>query len=158
MNGLIAKYQHNLQLKLQKPFRRAMGIMGYLLWVKTQIYLPPMSLSWFEQYRVISDPVYTGLECTLQRRHNECDGVSNHQPHHCLLNRLFRRGSKKASKLRVSGLCAGNSPGTGEFPAQMASNAEDVSIWSLHHDTPPNKWTLVLLNCALSATKLYMRQ
>ena len=25
-------------------------------------------------------------------------------------------------------LCAGNSPGTGEFPAQMASNAENVSI------------------------------
>ena len=29
----------------------------------------------------------------------------------------------------VTGLCAGNSPGTGEFPAQMASNAENVSIW-----------------------------
>ena len=36
---------------------------------------------------------------------------------------------KKASKLRVTGLCAGTSPGTGEFPAQMASNAENVSIW-----------------------------
>ena len=34
------------------------------------------------------------------------------------------RRSKKTSKLRVTGLCAGNSPGTGEFPAQMASNAE----------------------------------
>ena len=30
-------------------------------------------------------------------------------------------------------LC-GNSPGTGEFPAQMASNAENVSIWWRHHD------------------------
>ena len=30
-------------------------------------------------------------------------------------------------------LCAGNSPGTGEFPAQMASNAENVSIWRRHH-------------------------
>ena len=29
---------------------------------------------------------------------------------------------KNPSKLRVTGLCAGNSPGTGEFPAQMASN------------------------------------
>ena len=28
----------------------------------------------------------------------------------------------------------GNSPGTGEFPAQMASNAENVSIWWRHHD------------------------
>ena len=48
----------------------------------------------------------------------------NHQPYDCLLNRLFRRRSKKTSKLRVTGLCAGNSPGTGEFPAQMASNAD----------------------------------
>ena len=32
-----------------------------------------------------------------------------------------------------TGLCAGNSPETGEFPAQMASNAENVSIWWRHH-------------------------
>ena len=46
---------------------------------------------------------------------------------------LFRRRSKKTSKLCVTGLCAGNSPWTGEFPAQMASNAENVSIWWRHH-------------------------
>ena len=56
--------------------------------------------------------------------------------HDCFLNRLFRRRSKKTSKLRVTGLCAGNSPGTGEFPAQMASNAENVSIWWRHHGEP----------------------
>ena len=38
----------------------------------------------------------------------------------------------KTSKLRVTGLCVGNSPMTGEFPAQMASNAENVSIWWRH--------------------------
>ena len=59
----------------------------------------------------------------LQWRLNGCDGVSNHQPHHCLLNGLFRRRLKKTSKLRVTGLCAGKSPVTGEFPAKMASNA-----------------------------------
>ena len=59
--------------------------------------------------------------------------VSNHQPHSCLLNCSFRRKSKKTSKLRVTGLCAGNSPGTGEFPTQMARNAENVSIWWRHH-------------------------
>ena len=69
----------------------------------------------------------------LQWRHNGRDGVSNHQPHHCLLNRLFRYRSKKTSKLRVTGFCAGNSPETGEFPAQMVSNAENVSIWWRHH-------------------------
>ena len=64
----------------------------------------------------------------LQRRHDGHDGVSDHQPQDCLLNRLFRRRSKKTSKLCVTGLYAGNSPVTGEFPAQMASNAENVSI------------------------------
>ena len=39
---------------------------------------------------------------------------------------------KKTSKLCVTGLCAGNSPVTGEFPAQMASNAENVSICWQH--------------------------
>ena len=71
---------------------------------------------------------------TLQWRHNGHDSVSNHQPYDCLLNRLFRRRSKKPSMLCVTGLCAGNSPGTGEFPAQMASNAKNVSIWWRHHD------------------------
>ena len=71
---------------------------------------------------------------TLRWRHNGCNGVSNHQPHHYLLNRLFRRRSKKASKLRVTGLCVGNSPVTGEFPTQMASNTENVSIWWRHHE------------------------
>ena len=65
-------------------------------------------------------------------RHNGRDGVSNHQPHDCLVNRLFRRRSKKRSKLRVTGLCVGNSPVTGEFPTQMASNAKNVSIWWRH--------------------------
>ena len=71
----------------------------------------------------------------LQWRQNERDSVSNHQPHNCVLNRLFGCRSKKTSKLRVTGLCAGNSPLIGEFPAQMASNAENVSIWWRHHES-----------------------
>ena len=34
---------------------------------------------------------------SLQWRHNECDGVSDQQPHDCLLNRLFTRRWKKTS-------------------------------------------------------------
>ena len=71
---------------------------------------------------------------SLQWHHNGCDSVSNHQPHDCFLNRLFRHRSKKTSKLCVTGLCAGNSLEAGEFPAQMASNEENVSIWWCHHD------------------------
>ena len=69
---------------------------------------------------------------TLQWRHNWRDGVPNHQSRDCLLNRLFGRRSKKTSKLRVTGLCAGSSPVTGEFPAQMACYVENVSIWWRH--------------------------
>ena len=51
-----------------------------------------------------------GSPTTLQWRHNGLDCVSNHQPHHCLFNRLFGRRTKKTSTFRVTGLCAGNSP------------------------------------------------
>ena len=80
------------------------------------------------------DKLELNLHQTLQWRHNRRDSVSNHQPHDCLLNHLFRRRSKKTSKLRVTGLCVENSPVTSEFPAQMPSNAENVSIWWRHHD------------------------
>ena len=70
---------------------------------------------------------------SLLWRQNGRGSVSNHQPHDCLLKLLFRRRSKKTSKLRVTGLCERNSPGAGEFPAQRASNAENVSIWWRHH-------------------------
>ena len=53
---------------------------------------------------------------SLHWRHNDHDGVSNHQPHGCLLNRLFRHRSKKTSKLRVTDLCVGNSPGPVNSP------------------------------------------
>ena len=83
------------------------------------------------------------LPVSLWWRHNGHDGVSNHQPHHCLHKRLFRRRSKKPSKLRVTGLCAGNSSVAGEFPAQMASNAENVSIRWRHHVYGDNPLPLV---------------
>ena len=73
------------------------------------------------------------IEDYPQWRHNGCNGVSNHQPHDCLLKRFFGRRSKKTSTFRVTGLCAGNSPVTGEFPEQRARNAENVSIWWRHH-------------------------
>ena len=44
------------------------------------------------------------LIASLQWRHNEHDGVLNHQPHVGLLNRLCRRRSKNITKLLVTGL------------------------------------------------------
>ena len=70
-----------------------------------------------------------------------------------------KRRSKKTSKLRVTGLCAGNSSVTGEFPAQRASNAENVSIWWLDHafsGTQPThmKCCPFRYQCALSLKSL----
>ena len=106
--------------------------------------------------RVISRDMLMNLICdmcleivllTSQWRHNGHDSISNHQPHDCLLNRLFRGRSKKTSNLSVTGLCVGNSPVTGEFPAQMASNAENVSICWRHHVKlllhPKGQWVIV---------------
>ena len=95
---------------------------------------------------------------SLQWQHNGRGSVSNHQPHDCFLDRSFRHGSKKASKLRVTGLCAGNSPEAGEFPAQMTSNAENASIWWRHHvDSLPNKITTLQLSTLTAYKYKYLR-
>ena len=77
--------------------------------------------------------------------------------------------SKKTPKLRVTGLCAGNSPGTGEFPAQMGSYAENVSISWRHHGNMhlnyhcirqvPMEWCLVcdISPYAIDQSFLYAR-
>ena len=66
---------------------------------------------WFCFLDVKIMKLYRMVKGALQWRHNGHDGVSNHQPHDCLLNRCFRRISNSTSM-------------NGEFPAQRASNAE----------------------------------
>ena len=85
----------------------------------------------FEVFLDVS--LYKQLQNWLFPLHNERYGVSNHRCFDCLLNRLFRRRLKKTTKLRVIGLCEGNSPVTGDLPAQRASNTENVCIWWRHH-------------------------
>ena len=105
------------------------GIKVILRWTCIDCY----QLNAPQRVKLLAWNTITQCHRALLWRHNDRDGVSYHQPRDCLLNRLFRRRSKKTSKLRVTGLCAGNSPVTGEFPAQWASNAENVSIWWHHH-------------------------
>ena len=50
-----------------------------------------------------------------------------------ILYSIVHSGADQRKQLRVTAFCAGNSPVTGEFPAQRASNAENVSIWWRHH-------------------------
>ena len=113
-----------------------------VLWVyhffSKKLLIPPITVFCWKLYFMVSVIkhliAFPVIWRTLQWRHNECGGVSNHQPHDCLLSRLFRRGSEKTSKLHVTGLCEVNSPVTGEFTAQRASNAKNASIWWRHHN------------------------
>ena len=93
-------------------------------WVQFLFILLQISVSFTGRFR--------GGNCCIEKillvEHLKCR-VSDHQPHDCLLNRLFRRRLKKTSNLRVTGLCEGHSLVTGEFSAQRTSNAENVSMW-----------------------------
>ena len=72
---------------------------GFVLFCLVVVNLSALEDSNDPLTRIIQDCI-TG---SLQWRHNESDGVSNHQPHGCLLNPLSRRRSKKTSKLRDTG-------------------------------------------------------
>ena len=69
----------------------------------------------------------------LQWRHNGCDAVSNYRRLDCLFNRLFRRRSKKTSKLRVTGLCEGLHRWPVNSPNKGPVTRKNVSIWWRHH-------------------------
>ena len=106
---------------------------------------------------------------TLQWRHNERNGVSNHQPHDCLLNHLFGSRSKKASKLRVTGLC--DSPHKGPVTRKMCLFVDvimiqvNITLGCVPKDVVYNKSTLaqvkmawcrqVLNQCCLSSAASY---
>ena len=92
---------------------------------------------------------YAFRPSSLQWRHNEYNGVSNHRRFDYLFNRLFRLRSKKTPKLRATGLCEGNPPVTGGFPSQRKSNAENIPLALLNivwpwkrHSKSPQKWCL----------------
>ena len=103
--------------------------------------MEPCTLGFHENHRWFSPPqiriatiipkVTSDIWDTLQWRHNGRYDVSNDQPHHCVLIRLFRRRSKKTSKLHATGLCEGNSTVTGEFPTQKARIAEIMNFHSI---------------------------
>ena len=86
---------------------------------------------------------------TLHWRHNYHDGFSNHQPYDGLLNHLFRRRSKENIKAPRHWPLCGEFTGTGEFPAQKASYAENVSIWWRHHVLEKHDYNLPIVDVTL---------
>ena len=94
-------------------------------WINLTSYTPCDFFKWFPflTHQIFSHALsaITGKQneavlTPLQWRQNGCDGVSNHRPRYCLLDRLFWSRWKKNSRLYVTGLCTGNSPVTCEFP------------------------------------------
>ena len=91
---------------------------------------------------LVTVEVAAALMATLQWRHNGRDDVSNHRHLDGSINRLVRCRSKKTSKLRVTGLCEGNSPHKGSitrkiFPFDVIvkcadSSRETVTVAMLH--------------------------
>ena len=107
-----------VKLPTQSPQQCMETITKFLIYVMTSgntfAYWDSMSLQlwlWMRGPRNMQ-------QTPLQWRYNERDGVSKHRRFNSLLNRLFRRRSKKTSKLRLMGLCEGNPPVTGGFPSQ----------------------------------------
>ena len=99
------------------------------------------------------------LDCTVPPfywRHNGRDCVSNHQPYDCLFNRWFRCRSKKTSKLRVTSLCEGNSPGPVNSPhkwpvTQRMFTFDDVIIWM---SIKPSSWGIAAPGIGAAITVL----
>ena len=87
-------------------------------WVNPSIHILCSCVCTYVCPSVHLQAVHLSTSTTLQWRHDEHDGISNHQPHDCLPNCLFRCRSKKTSKVHVTGLCEGNSLVTSEFPSQ----------------------------------------
>ena len=120
------------------------------------LYGTPLKMwSWFTgtvttaRFYMVTISISLNNDDALQRRHNGRDDISNHQPHNCLLNRLFRHRLKKTSKLRVTGLCAGNSPDTDR--SRLISRPP-FSV-EMRHTTEP-RCSVVCLRCRVCAGRL----
>ena len=79
------------------------------IWWSINCLIYDFSLFSKRRFTGVSECVVWAARVSLLWRFNGREGVSNHQPHDCLLNRLFRHRSKKTAKLCVTGLCEGNS-------------------------------------------------
>ena len=77
--------------------------------------------------------VLCGAFNQLQERHNERDSVSNHQPHDCLLNRLFKAQIKENIEAPRHWPLWEEFTGDRWIPRTKASSAENASIWWRHH-------------------------
>ena len=139
-----------------------------LLYLKRVESVPQCTSGTITRITQVWSVIMTNLGSPLQWRHDERDGVWNHQPRDCFFHRLFMRRSRKTSKLRVTGLCAGNSPVIGEFPAQRTSNAgmfpfDDVIMqcqhtYITHRKSQSMSWSLLCSHHTLKSGNTWNRE
>ena len=100
--------------------------------------IPITFFRWNEIISICTPLIFCHKPCrALHWRHNRCDCLSNHQPYDCLLNPLFKRRSKKISKLHIPGLCEGNSLNSlHKWPVMRKMFLfDDVSMHTAHFTT-----------------------
>ena len=120
MGDILGKWQFSRCLDILIPWLSA-GLVLVRHLVHCRVYINPGgTMISSDLAKLMNDTIWS-----LQWRHNERHGVSNHRHLACFFHLLFRQPSKKTSKLRVIGLCEGN-------PA-VTSNAKNVSICWPHH-------------------------
>ena len=99
---------------------------------------------------------------TLQWRHNGRDRVSNHQPHDCLLNRLFRRRSKKTSNSASLAFVRGshrepvNSPHKGQLRGKWFHLMTSSWYFDIHSKEYTRCVHSVKLHCILTVAMKYI--
>ena len=120
--------------------------------------LLPFKMNSHEDFR---NPKSGDMSNTLQLRHNWRDGVSNHRRINCLPNILFRRRSKKTSRLRITGFCVGKPLVTSGFPSQMAMAvaqkiipSDDVITKSRLYVRHQQIWNLIIRGSIMRTTLL----
>ena len=90
-------------------------------------YYPAESLDKIKVFEYRNDDIFVVTYPKAGKSYHYCDVIMG-------FSTVYSGTDKKTSKLRVTGLCEGNSLVTGAFPAQRASNKENVSVWWRHHD------------------------
>ena len=116
-----------------------------LLYIHQKVGRSIVVLSWCALWEYLILPAQTRdefllAECRRTWTSSHCSGIimsaiSSQITSVSIVNSTVYSGAnqRKTSKLRVTGHCQGNSPVTGEFPAQRSNNAENVSIWWRHY-------------------------
>ena len=89
--SIIMHYLMFYLIKISGPMCKCGFIITLMSKRYTSSYMWKVLMRWIQHW-------FTCMYVSLQWRHNERDGVSNHQPDNCLLNRLFNAQIKENIK------------------------------------------------------------